>query len=48
MADVFISYSRRDTDFVKVLHQALEESNKETWIDWQGIAPTTEWWKEIE
>ena len=23
MADVFISYSRRDTDFVKVLHQAL-------------------------
>jgi hypothetical protein len=48
MADVFISYSRRDTDFVKVLCAALEASEKETWIDWQGIAPATERWKEIE
>ena len=48
MADVFISYSRRDTEFVKVLYEALDASTYDTWIDWQGIAPTTEWWKEIE
>mgnify|MGYP006277733681 CR=1 FL=1 len=48
MTDVFISYSRRDTDFVKVLYEALDASTYDTWIDWQGIAPTTEWWKEIE
>jgi WD40 repeat protein len=48
MADVFISYSRRDTEFVKVLYEALNASTYDTWIDWQGIAPTTEWWKEIE
>jgi eukaryotic-like serine/threonine-protein kinase len=48
MADVFISYSRRDTEFVQVLHEALKASHYDTWIDWQDIAPTTEWWKEIE
>jgi len=48
MADVFISYSRRDTEFVRTLYDALDASTYETWIDWQGIAPTTEWWKEIE
>jgi WD40 repeat protein len=48
MPDVFISYSRRDKSFVKVLHDALRASHFETWVDWQDIAPTTEWWKEIE
>ncbi len=48
MADIFISYSRRDKDFVEVLHNALRASQYETWIDWQDIEPTTEWWKEIE
>jgi GTPase SAR1 family protein len=48
MADVFISYSRRDTEFVQVLHEALKSTQYDAWIDWQDIAPTTEWWKEIE
>ena len=48
MPDIFISYSRHDKAFVKVLHDALVVSKYETWIDWQDIAPTTEWWKEIE
>ncbi|MEM9265675.1 MAG: TIR domain-containing protein, partial [Cyanobacteria bacterium P01_F01_bin.13] len=48
MADVFISYSRRDKAFVQTLHEALTESQYETWIDWQDIAPTAEWWREIE
>ncbi|HIK45297.1 MAG TPA: DUF2610 domain-containing protein [Leptolyngbyaceae cyanobacterium M65_K2018_010] len=46
--DVFISYSRRDKEFVEVLYDALQASQYGTWIDWQDIAPTTEWWKEIE
>ncbi len=48
MADIFISYSRRDKDFVQVLHNALLASTYDTWVDWQDIAPTTEWWREIE
>ncbi|MEM9264396.1 MAG: TIR domain-containing protein [Cyanobacteria bacterium P01_F01_bin.13] len=48
MADVFISYSRKDKDFVQVLHQALAESRHDAWIDWQDIPPTADWWAEIE
>lgn len=48
MADVFISYSRKDKEFVQVLHQALVESKYDAWIDWQDIPPTADWWAEIE
>ncbi len=48
MADVFISYSRKDKDFVKALHQALAEKNQEAWVDWQDIPLTADWWQEIE
>jgi len=48
MADVFISYSRKDKAFVQVLHQALAESKYDAWIDWQDISPTADWWAEIE
>jgi hypothetical protein len=48
MSDVFISYSRKDSEFVSILHEALEKSNRETWVDWEGIVKGTEWWKEIE
>lgn len=48
MVDVFISYSRKDKDFVKVLHQALSRSKYETWVDWQDIPLTADWWEEIK
>jgi WD40 repeat protein len=48
MSDVFISYSRKDKDFVRVLHDALEKSERQTWVDWEDIPLTSEWWKEIE
>ena len=48
MSDVFISYSRRDKKFVHILHDALENSAKKTWVDWEDILPTSEWWQEIE
>ncbi len=47
MADVFISYSRRDSEFVSALHHALKEQHYETWIDWEGIPPTAEFLQEI-
>ena len=37
MADVFISYSRRDAAFAHELSAALEARGKESWIDIQGI-----------
>jgi WD40 repeat protein len=48
MADVFISYSRRDKEFVLTLHEALRTSQRDTWVDWQDIPLTADWWNEIE
>ncbi len=48
MADIFVSYSRRDSDFVKHLHQALTESRYDTWVDWEDIPATAAWWKMIQ
>ncbi|NET38100.1 MAG: TIR domain-containing protein [Cyanothece sp. SIO1E1] len=48
MADVFISYSRKDKEFVQKLHAALEQAGRDAWVDWAGIAPTAEWWEEIK
>lgn len=44
---VFISYSRKDKDFVRKLHEALVADGFETWVDWEGIPLGTDWWKEI-
>ena len=40
MSDVFISYSRKDIAFARLLHNALEESQLEAWIDGQDIPAT--------
>ena len=37
MADVFVSYSRRDTAYVKRLVEALQERGKDVWVDTEGI-----------
>jgi hypothetical protein len=47
MADVFLSYSRRDIASARLLHQALVEHSFETWVDWQDIPPSTEWLTEV-
>jgi len=44
---VFLSYSRKDTDFVQRLHEALEARGRETWADWEGIPPSDEWMARI-
>lgn len=48
MADLFISYSRRNKEFVQKLHSALAAVGRDIWVDWEDIPPTTEWWKEIQ
>ncbi len=47
MADVFISYSRLEQDFVRNLHRALVDHGRETWVDWEDIPPTAEWLEEV-
>jgi len=47
MPAVFLSYSRRDQDFVRRLHDALAARDYEVWVDWEGIPPSAEWLQEI-
>ncbi|MFN8413905.1 MAG: TIR domain-containing protein [Anaerolineales bacterium] len=48
MAKVFVSYSRKDIDFAKKLASELEKNSIDFWVDWEGIPPTVDWWKQIE
>lgn len=43
----FISYSRKDQDLVRRLHDALAQRGRAPWVDWQGILPTEEWMRKI-
>jgi CHASE2 domain-containing sensor protein len=46
--DVFISYSRKDKEFVQSLYAAFVELQRNTWVDWEDIMPTENWWQAIE
>jgi WD40 repeat protein len=48
MAGIFISYSRKDVEAVRKLIEAFKGQDLDFWIDWDGIAPTVDWWREIE
>lgn len=48
MADIFIAYSRRDREFVRVLYDALSARGIKTWIDGQNIPIASNWWQEVE
>src|SRR5437667_253353 len=45
--EVFISYSRKDKDFVRRLDEALKSRSREAWVDWEDIRPTEEWMQAI-
>ena len=47
MTDVFISYSRKDKDFVRRLYEALEAQGYDAWVDWDDIDYAEDWWKKI-
>ena len=48
MADLFISYSRRDEPFVERLREALGKRDRDVWLDREDIGPAVEWRREIE
>lgn len=49
MSDVFISYSRKNTEFARKLIDRLTLFGKDSWVDWDGIPLTSpNWWQEIK
>ncbi|MEP6984555.1 MAG: toll/interleukin-1 receptor domain-containing protein, partial [Chloroflexota bacterium] len=48
MSDVFISYSRKNSDFAHKLDSALTAAKRDVWIDWQDIARGEDWWHSIQ
>lgn len=44
---VFISYSRKDKEFVRKLHTGLMTQEVKTWVDWEGIPLSADWMEEI-
>ena len=47
MSDVFISYSRKDIAFARLIWESLKQSQIEPWIDWERIGIGQEFWTEI-
>ena len=47
MSEAFISYSRKDKAFVKKLHEAFSQENRDIWVDWEDIPLTADWRQEI-
>jgi WD40 repeat protein len=47
MTEIFISYSRKDKDFVHQLADALVAAKREIWVDWEDIPPAADWHAEI-
>ncbi len=45
--DTFISYSRRDKEFVSRLCEALIQAKLKIWVDWNDIPPAEDWRQEI-
>jgi hypothetical protein len=45
--EVFISYSRKDKEFVRQLDEELKRRDREAWVDWEGIPPGDKWEKTI-
>lgn len=43
MSDVFMSYSRRNTDFVREVVNHLLKEGRDVWVDWEDIARASDW-----
>ncbi len=46
--DVFVSYSRRDKEFVAALCQALKQNKVKIWVDWENIPVAAPWREELK
>jgi WD40 repeat protein len=47
MTKTFISYSRKDKEFVAKLDAALAGRGRQNWVDWKDIPPTALWRNEV-
>lgn len=47
LSDIFVSYSRRDSAFVRRLSDRLHDAGLDVWIDWEDIPYSSQWWDEI-
>lgn len=47
MPDAFISYSRNNIAFARLLMEAFEKNKIQAWIDWQDIPPSADWLAEV-
>lgn len=45
--EIFISYSRKDKEFVQALDASLRQLGYDPWVDWEDIQPTEDWWTAI-
>ena len=43
MAQVFISYFRKDKEFALKLGDAVAAQQREAWVDWKDIPLPAEW-----
>ncbi len=48
MNQLFISYSRKDTEFARRLADSFVAQKMEVWVDWEDIPPSVDWMREIE
>ncbi len=48
MADIFISYSRREKIFTQKLFDALIRLGRDVWADWDDIPAASDWDAEIK
>ena len=46
--DAFISYSRKDKEFVRKLYENLNSKNLVIWVDWEDIPIGVKWWDKIK
>ena len=47
MTEIFISYSRKDRDFVDALRVRFNELGRDVWVDVEDIPPTAKWRSEV-
>jgi WD40 repeat protein len=45
--EIFVSYCRRNKEFVQRLTTAFREKNRGVWVDWEDIPPSSDWRAEI-
>ena len=48
MNELFVSYSRKDTEFARKLTERLKAEGMDAWVDWQDIPPSVDWMNEIK